>query len=152
MRKINRIVWCALAFPLILSSCLSFADYERYQMNEIDRGYNRQKSEDEWWTKYIRNVLYIGMLEDEFLEAFKKHEESIDLDRPYISSVKNHRYIVLGLGGKEKYRVTFDNGRLSKYEQFGLGQNPFGYSDSTFLLKKKEGDLSPISLQGMRIS
>jgi hypothetical protein len=114
------------------TSCMAM---DEYRMKEIDKQYQQGKREDDWWEKYIRNPLYIGMPEDEFVTLFAKRESNSDIERPYILNKKGNAYIVIGFGGKEKYRFTFVDGLLSKYEQFGLGQNPFGYSVSTFLLK-----------------
>jgi len=96
---------------------------------------------DEIWERFIHEVLYVGMPEEEFVQLFTKSSSWKDPDRPYIIEREEHRYIFLQAPryGKDQGRVTFVNGALSKYEQFGLGQNPFGYTDCTFLLRPAKG-------------
>ena len=93
---------------------------------------------DEVWQRNVREVLYVGMPEEEFLKQFTKSNTWNDPDRPYIIQQSGHTYVFLQAPryGQDKGRVTFVTGALVKYEQFGLGENPFGYTDCTFLLQR----------------
>ncbi len=100
---------------------------------------------DEVWQRNVREVLYVGMPEEEFLKQFTKTNSWNDLDRPYIIQQSGHTYVFLQAPryGQDKGRVTFVNGTLVKYGQFGLGENPFGYTDCTFLLQRREDRRRP---------
>jgi hypothetical protein len=78
------------------------------------------------------------MPEEEFLRRFTKTDAWTDPNKPYIISRSSNRYVVSEVPayGNFKGRVTFVEGKLAKYEQFGRGENPFGYADCTFLLRR----------------
>lgn len=138
--KIRSLLKLLILSIFTLINIISCTAMEEYKMKEIDRQFQQTKKEDEWWEKYIRHPVYVGMTETEFVNLFERKEANGDTDRPHIINKKGNSYIVVGLDGKEKYRFTFADGLLLKYEQFGLGQNPFGYSDSSFLLRGFEAD------------
>ena len=103
-----------------------------------DRAIDDRK--DRLWRGYTFNVLYVGMPEEEFVRLFSNQAGSGE--RPYTIEQSNHRYVFLefpALSKTDKARVTFENGRLVKYERFGLGTNPWGYSNSTVLLRPAKG-------------
>jgi len=108
-----------------------------WEQSPTERAVDDEK--DRLW-RVTHGVLYVGMPEDEFVQRFSPSATQA-VDRPYIIQRSGHRYVFLEFPryGKDKARVTFEQGRLVKYERFGLGENPWGYTDCTFLLRPAQG-------------
>ncbi len=102
-------------------------------------------------SKYINNVLYIGMPESDFVNLFTKREEQEGSLRPYIIKHKDNVYYIwepeyyflkkkLGSTWSNwgRSRISFDKGRLIKYEIQHLEKPPFVfpiYTDDTSVIK-----------------
>lgn len=123
-----------LIFLILVSiSCVSWGEHMTKETEDY-------MYEDTWLEKYIRNVLYVGMPEEEFVKLFTKTSDWTDPKRPYIKKHVKNYYIVSGLNTSYvgDCRITFSNGLLVKYERFGWGKIPIidsGYTDLTDLLK-----------------
>lgn len=98
---------------------------EQYEVG-VKRGQIQRRTED---------LLYIGMPETQFISLFTK---SANANNPYIIEHKENQYIFLEFPlKKEKARVTFQDGKLIKFERYGTGSNPWGYADETIILINK---------------
>ena len=91
---------------------------------------------EQLWNRYVYDLLYIGMPEEEFVDMFSPpHKE----DHPYIAERVDSPYVFIEFprydDPKDRARVTFWEGKLVRYERFGRGSNPWGYSDNTALLR-----------------
>ncbi len=127
--------------------------YDRKSDQELLRNYAKDWiGVDPISEKYIYNVTYVGMAEEDFLSFFtwsKKFEGTL---RPYIvKHDKNTYYLnepVYNFMKKELHqsnisntgasRIKFENGRLVKYEVQYRDKPPFVflvYSDDTHYLK-----------------
>lgn len=93
-------------------------------------------------SKYVENVLYVGYSENDFISRFTRDSSWTDPERAYIIEHQGNQYIILTLPGPtdDKARVTFDNGKLIKYEKFDLGTNRGGYSNCTAMLRGSRGE------------
>ena len=128
----------------MLSSCASTegwtkGDWELARLGISPEQHKLDNKASQVWKMHIRDAVYVGMPEEGFVERFTKTAAWTDPERPYIIHQSDHRYVILQAPayGKNKGRFTFRDGILVKYEQFGLGENPFGYSDCTFLLLRR---------------
>jgi hypothetical protein len=86
-----------------------------------------EKSHDRWESK-IYNAIFIGMPKDDFENNFSE----------YIFKKEGNMIYFYEPETQNKSRVTFNNGRLIKYERYGQyygGIGPAVYSDQSFLLK-----------------
>lgn len=130
----------------LMSSCASTQNWSETDRKLARLGISRADLEtsdkiDEVWQKNVQEVLYIGMPEEIFLQSFTRSGSRDNVNQPYIleTDSSRHRYVMTEIptyGDKYKGRVTFVNGMLVKYEQFGRGENPWGYTDCTFLLQR----------------
>ena len=138
---------CLIFMLLILTSCTSFNEH-------ITKEANDSMYEDNWLVKYIDNVLYVGMSEEEFVKLFTRTSDWTDANRPYIKKHVKNYYIVSGLNTSYvgDCRITFSNGLLVKYDRFGWGKIPIidsGYTDLTSFLKGYKVKNSPGFYDGM---
>ena len=109
-------------------------------ISPIDRAKSDEQSR--LWRVYVYDVLYVGMPEEEFVRLFTRSGSAFD--HPYIVAQSDHQYVFLEYPSQEhdKARVTFQGGRLIKYERYGLGTNPWGYSNATALLRTAPSTLT----------
>lgn len=122
----------------VACSCVACSVFEgEFSPRRIDRLHEEHKRWSDWVKKYIKDVLYVGMPEDEFVRLFTKDESWGDAEKPYIINHKDNEYIIVGR--KEiRYKVTFKNGLLAKLKQRTWEKIPVvttQYKDFTFLLK-----------------
>lgn len=101
--------------------------------------------------KYIYDVIYIGMPQDDFEKIFIRKEEFEGTMKPYIVKKNNDVYYLYepgfdfmkkklrsNLANTGKSRIKFEDSRLVKYEVQYWGKPPFVYlvySDATHNLK-----------------
>lgn len=114
--------------------CAFFGDEYNPNPEEAKKSMEEDKKWNAWIEKYIENVLYVGMPEDEFVRLFTKYESWVDQERPYIISRKNNRYTFLGINDN-KFRVTFKNQLLDKLEHYGLNKFILCYTDVSIFLR-----------------
>jgi hypothetical protein len=110
--------------------------------DQMDRWREESLKATVWEKKYLENILYLGMPESEFVNFFTKTSKWTDSERPYITKQIGNRYILSGLTSSHDYRVTFENGKLIKFETFVLDKIPpltAHYSDATHFLKGYKG-------------
>ena len=110
--------------------------------------------EDPVWEKYIYNVIYVGMPEDEFVKLFTWNKEFEGTLRPYIvKDIRDIYYFIepevkfmkkylkqSNIANTGKARVKFKDGLLVKYESQYWGKPPFVFliwGDLTTDLKNK---------------
>jgi len=110
---------------LIILGCssISCAAWGEFSPERIDKMHEEDKKWSNWFEKYIKSVLYVGMPEDEFVRLFTKDKSWIDSQRPYIIKHKGSEYIVLALN-RVKHRVSFTDGKLDKFETLGYEKIP----------------------------
>lgn len=126
-----------MSLVLLICSSVSCVTWSEFSPERIDKIDEEDRKREVWYEKYIEDVLFIGMFEEEFARLFAKNENWNDSQRPYITDHKKNIYFVIGLKG-EKYRITFENGLLAKFEIFGWEKIPFitaTYRDYTHLLR-----------------
>lgn len=113
------------AAMLILLACssMSCAAWGEFSPERIDKMHEEDKKWSNWFEKYIKSVLYLGMPEYEFVRLFTKDKSWIDSQRPYIIKHRGSNYIVLALNGV-KHRVLFTDGKLYKFETLGYEKIP----------------------------
>ena len=135
IRSLACIGWC-----MTLCSCAdtrgwSQSDWELAAMGVSPQKYAHDVARGQAHRR-MEQMLYLGMPEEEFVQTFGNTALQTDANRPYILEQHDHRYVVVELPLlKEKARVTFDNGMLVKFERYGMGTNPWGYSDVTIFLR-----------------
>lgn len=84
----------------------------------------------------VERTLYVGMPKEEFVECFARSAEKEHLDESYVKDCTDNQCILLEFPSQnEKARVTFQDGKLVKFERYGTGSNPWGYADETYMLK-----------------
>ena len=94
--------------------------------------------------KYIYDVLYVGMPEEEFVKKFTKDSSYEETARPCIFKKEGNAYYVTFpnypyLKGKYMMRrITFKNGNLTKCEYRYLDKPPFMW----YVYHDETGDLS----------
>ena len=120
------IVICVF-FMLNLSSCTIMKKIGEYKEIQIEEEYQRNSTEGKlryaWSKKYI-DILYVDMPEDEFVRLFTKASDWTDPERPYITKHVRNKYIISGLRSLRDHRITFENGRLIKFETLGYQKIP----------------------------
>ncbi|MFH1232066.1 MAG: hypothetical protein V1709_11295 [Planctomycetota bacterium] len=130
------IIMGALIFTLFIkqiSAYAFFGDEFNLSPEEAKKSMEEDRKWRAWLKKYIKDVLYVGMSENEFVKLFTKDESWTDSESPYIISQNKNRYVFMGLN-KNKFRVTFKNGLLEKLEEYGWEKFILCYNDvSTFL-------------------
>ena len=92
------------------------------------------------FNKYIIGILYLGMPEKDFVKEFS-YPRNNEPDYPYITETAQHQYVLLEFpryDKKQKGRLTFKNQKLVKYERYGLGNYPWGYTDCTMYLRQQK--------------
>jgi len=126
---------------LILTGCGSTANMTEAEKRMAILGVSPEKyDQDTRRTQSRRSLedhLYLNLPEDQFKQLFIQNNSS---DSPFIKEYKNNKYIIVEFAElDEKARVTFENGLLTKLERYGEGSNPWGWTDETYLLKRKPG-------------
>lgn len=109
-----------------------YSPEELKKLNEEDEKWNV------WLKKYIKEVLYVGMPEDEFVKIFTKDDLWSDPERPYIIKHISGSYYLIGRKGM-RYKVTFKNGVLGELAQRTWEKIPIittHYKDFTHLLRE----------------
>ncbi|MFH1231475.1 MAG: hypothetical protein V1709_08285 [Planctomycetota bacterium] len=140
MMKRNYLYRLMEAFMLITvaySCIVCFAFEGEFSPKRLDRIHEEDKRWSDWIKRYIKDVLYVGMSEDEFVGLFTRDASWIDSERPYIISHKGNEYIFVGRK-KIRYKVTFKDGILARLGQRTWEKIPIlttHYADFTFLLK-----------------
>ncbi len=124
-------------------SCVALNEIGSEALELLRRGtspkeYRNQVEQGQLREHYLYSILYLGMPEEEFVRRFTKAPKRPNPHRPYIIQRDGQRYILLVTPAydNDRARVTFQNGALVKFEEYGEGTNPWGYSDSAFLLKE----------------
>lgn len=123
---------------LIILGCssMSCAAWGESRPERPDKAYEEYGKVSIWYEKY----LYFEMPVDEFVSLFTKDILTDDPDKPHIINHKNNSYIVKDSKGT-KYRITFENGLLTKFEKFGWEKIPIitaAYYERTYLLRGSE--------------
>jgi hypothetical protein len=142
-RMTRKTLWpFALLIVFVCYSCASTenwteTDWKLAQLGISPEEHASQVKQGQLRQRYLYDVLYVGMPEEQFLKLFTKTSAWTDPDRPYIAQRQDHTYILLATPryDNDRARVTFKDGDLVKCEEYGQGDNPWGYSDSTFLLR-----------------
>lgn len=116
-------IMAAAMLILIACSSISCAAWGEFSPERIDKMHEEDKKWSNWFEKYIKSVLYVGMPEDEFVRLFTKDKSWVDSQRPYIIKHKGSEYIVLALNGV-KHRVSFTDGKLDQFETLGYEKIP----------------------------
>jgi len=129
---------------LILTSCkrpisMSEADWELAQLGMSRKEYDMDMQRNTVYRDYIYNILYIGMSEPDFVRLFTKKDNEIQTNRPFIADHRKNQYIISILTGSfdDRSRLTFEDSKLVKYEEYGRGSNPLGYSNKNHMLQKQ---------------
>lgn len=97
--------------------------WDENNLENLKKANEEDKKWSVWLKIYIKDVLSVGMPEEEFVRLFTKDESWDDPERPYITSQKNNRYVFVGIN-KNRFRVTFKKGLLEKLELYGLEKFP----------------------------
>lgn len=114
-----------------LLSCSTLGD--EFSSEKLSKTYREDETTSMWYEEYP----YFEMPEDEFVELFTKSILRDVPSKPSIVKYKNNAYIVKEANG-QKYRFTFENGLLTKFEIFGWEKIPFitaAYRDYTHLVR-----------------
>lgn len=123
-----------ILFAKQISGFAFFGDEYNSNPEEAKKSMEEDSRWSEWIKKYIKDVLYVKMPEDEFVKLFTKDASWVDSQRPYIISHKNNWYVFIGMN-KTKFRVTLKNGFLDKLEEYGLEKFIYCYGDISSYLK-----------------
>lgn len=118
-------------------SCVAFGG--EFDPGGQDKMHEESEKTSAWYEKY----LYFEMPEEKFVGLFTKDSLSNDSSNPSIISHKGNVYIVKESGGT-KYRVTFENGLLTKFEKYGWEKIPLitaAYYDRTYLVTAEKPSL-----------
>lgn len=150
---------------IIVSSFVlaSSVNKPNYTANMTDEELVREYQKSYWGEhpiskKYLYDVLYVGMPEEEFVSKFTKDLSYEGTARPYIyKKIKNIYYITFPKLPSLRdisliHRITFKDQKLIKYEYRYIGAPPFMfyvYSDDTNYLVWRGQDIPSIRFSGM---
>ncbi len=137
MKKFELIIF--LSTIITLCGCQDTSNWTALDWDLAEKGRTRQEYEVALkkgaLQRTMEHTLYVGMLEDEFVRVIPTKEKQTNLDGPYLLEHNGNRYVFMEFPQQnEKARVTFENGKLSKFERYGTGTNPWGYADQTIIL------------------